>query len=213
MLDLTLASRARCLLVWLGATAGTALTIAWAAPDLRAVSAAPTFDRLVVGVAAAALTVCAVWAWVVTGVVVAQALGGRPPSTAPGVPHWLRALVLLGCGLAAVGGGAAQAADGGHGGRSDPREVLAGLPPPERVLGGLRAVPAGHGPPDRVYVVRPGDTLWDVAAADLGEHADAARISTHWHRIHGLNVAVIGSDPDLIVPGQQLRMPTPPYHR
>ena len=213
MFDLTLASRARCLLVWLGATATTALTTAWAAPDVRALPTAPTFDRLVVEVAAAALTACAVWAWVVTGVVVAQALGGRPRAAAPGVPHWLRALVLLACGLAVVGGGAAQAADGGHGGRSDPREVLAGLPPPERVLGGLRPVPAGHERPDRVHVVRPGDTLWAIAAADLGGRADAARISAHWHRIHELNLAVIGSDPDLIHPGQQLRMPTPPYHR
>jgi len=213
MFDLTLASRVRCLLVWLGATAATVLTIAWAAPDVRAAPAAPTFDRLVVGVAAAALTACAVWAWVVTGIVVAQALGGRPRAAAPGLPHWMRAFVLLACGLAVVGGGAAQAADGGHGGRSDPREVLAGLPPPERVLGGLRPVAAGHEPPGRVHVVRPGDTLWAVAAADLGGRADPARISTHWHRIHELNLSVIGSDPDLIHPGQQLRMPVPPYHR
>jgi hypothetical protein len=213
MIDLTLASRARCLLVWLMATAGTVLTSAWAAPDLRAVPSAPSFDRLVVGVAAGALVACAAWAWLVTGIVVAQALGGRPRAAAPGVPRWLRTLVLLACGLVVVSGPAAQAADGGHGGRSDPREVLAGLPPPERVLGGVRPVPAGPEPADRVHVVRPGDTLWDIAAADVGESSDDALTTAHWHRIHRLNRAVIGSDPDLIHPGQQLRMPTPQQDR
>jgi len=213
MFDLTLASRARCLLVWLVATAATGLTAAWAAPDLRAVPTAPSFDRLVVGVAAGALTACAAWAWVVTGIVVAQALGGRPRAAAPGVPHWLRTLVLLACGLVVVGGGAAQAADGGAGGRSDPREVLAGLPPPERVLGGLRPVPPAPEPAERVHVVDPGDTLWDIAATDLGGQPDDGRISAHSHRIHQLNLAVIGSDPDVIHPGQQIRMPTPPQDR
>jgi hypothetical protein len=213
MFDLNFAGRARCLLVWLAATAATALTTAWAAPDLRAVSSAPPFDRLVVGVAAGALTACAAWAWVVTGIVITQALRGRARAAAPGVPHWLRTLVLLACGLVVVSGGAAQAADGGHGGRSDPREVVAGLPPPERVLGGLRAVPAAPEPADSVLVVRPGDTLWDIAAADLDGRPDDALISAHWHRIHRLNLAVIGPDPDLIHPGQQLRMPTPQQDR
>ena len=213
MFDLTLASRARCLLVWLVATAATGLTAAWAAPDLRAVPTAPSFDSLVVGVAAGALTACAAWAWVVTGIVVAQALSGRPRAATPGVPRWLRTLVLLACGLVVVGGGAAQAADGGAGGRSDPREVLAGLPPPERVLGGLRPVLPASEPAERVHVVDPGDTLWDIAVTDLGGQPDEARISAHWHRIHRLNLAVIGPDPDLIHPGQQLRMPNPPQDR
>jgi len=210
MLDLTLASRARCLLVWIVATAATVLTIVWAAPDLRAVPSAPSFDRLVVGVAAGALVASAVWAWGVTGIVVAQALGGRQRAPARGVPRRLRALVLLACGLVVVSGGAVSAADGGHGGPPDPREVLAGLPPPERVLSGLRQDPAGPEPADRVHVVRAGDTLWDIAAAALSEPADDQRITAHWHRIHRLNRAVVGADPDLIHPGQRLRMPTTP---
>ncbi|HET9421113.1 MAG TPA: LysM peptidoglycan-binding domain-containing protein [Nocardioides sp.] len=213
MIDLTLASRARCLLVWLAVTGAAALTIAWAAPDLRAAPSASSFDQLVVGAAAAALVACASWAWVVAGIVVGQALVGRPRATAPGVPHWLRAFVLLACGLVVVSGAAAQAADGGDGGRPDPREVLAGLPPPERVLGGLRPVPTAPEPTHRLHVVRTGDTLWDIAAADLGETAGDERVTAHWHRIHRLNHAVIGSDPDLIHPGQQLRMPTPQQDR
>jgi hypothetical protein len=165
-----------------------------------------------VGVAAGALAACAVWAWGFTTIVVAQALGGRPRASARGVPHWLRTLVLVACGLVVVSGAAAQATDGGHGGRADPREVLAGLPPPERVLGGLRPVTGAPEPVDRVHVVRPGDTLWAIAAIDL-ESADDERITAHWHRIHRLNRAVVGADPDLIRPGQQLRLPAPQQDR
>lgn len=222
MNDLALPHRARCVFVWLLATMAAAGAVAVAAPDLREAGAAlragdlagRSFDQVVVWVAAAALVCCAAWAWVVTGVVVSQAVSGRPRASAPGVPGWLRNAVLVACGLAVVGaGGAAHAHDprGDDGARVD-REVLAGLPPPERVLGALRPPsrpPASPGAPDRVHVVRAGDTLWDIAAADLGGRADDARITSHWHRIYRLNRPAIGADPDLIDPGQQLRMPTP----
>jgi hypothetical protein len=220
MNDLGVGGRARCLFVWLLATTAAAGTIALAAPDLReardalgadALSGRP-FDQVVVWVAAAALVCCAAWAWVVTAIVVAQALAGRPRASAPGVPGWLRNAVLVACGLAVVGaGGAAHAHDprGDDGARVD-REVLAGLPPPERVLGALRPPSTPPAAPDRVHVVRAGDTLWDIAAADLEGRADDAGITAHWHRIYRLNRAVIGADPHLIDPGQELRMPTPP---
>jgi hypothetical protein len=211
MLQLTTGGRARCLLVWLGVTAAAVLTVAAAMPDLRTLPTAPTFDRLLVGVAAAALSACAAWAWVVTGVVVAQALLGRPRSAAPGVPRWLRVAVLVACGIAVVApGGIAQAHDGG---RSDPREVLAGLPPPERVAGALRAAPEHPVGPPGIHVVRSGDTLWDIAADDLGGRPEGAAVTAHWHAIYALNTAVIGADPDLIRPGQALRMPAPPQNR
>jgi nucleoid-associated protein YgaU len=64
--------------------------------------------------------------------------------------------------------------------------------------------------PARVHVVRPGDSLWDIAATDLGGRPDADRVAAHWHRIYRLNQAHIGPDPDLIHPGQRLRMPAQP---
>jgi nucleoid-associated protein YgaU len=219
MYDLTLGGRLRCLLVGLAATGAAALTLGWTAPDLREAAAALSadgiaaqpFDRLVVWLAAGALACCAVWAWVVTGVVLSQALAGRPRAPAAGVPRWLRTAVLVACGLAVVGaGGTAHAQDGRDDEvREEHREVLAGLPPPERVLGGVR--PAPSSPPEPVvHVVRSGDSLWDIAAADLGGRPDTARIAAHWHRIYRLNRTVVGPDPDLIHPGQELRMPTPP---
>jgi LysM repeat protein len=219
MHDLALGGRARCLLVGLLATAVATGTVAWAAPDVAAAIAAlrtgslgdQSFDRLVVWLAATALTGCAAWGWVVTGVVVTQALAGHPRASAPGVPPWLRSGILLACGLAVVATGpSAHAGDPqGDGARVEQRQLLAGLPPPERVLGGVRAAPP-PAEPIAVHVVRAGDTLWDIAATHLGGGADGDRIAAHWHRIYRLNRAVIGTDPDLIHPGQQLRLPVPP---
>ncbi|MET7734048.1 transglycosylase family protein [Streptomyces sp. NPDC005402] len=46
------------------------------------------------------------------------------------------------------------------------------------------------------YTVRPGDTLSKVAA----------RHGTTWQKLYAANEAVIGADPDLIVPGQRLEI-------
>lgn len=57
-------------------------------------------------------------------------------------------------------------------------------------------------------VVRRGDTLWDLAARHLGEDATPESIAEEWPRWHAANRAVIGPDPDLLQPGQQLVVPT-----
>jgi LysM domain len=56
-------------------------------------------------------------------------------------------------------------------------------------------------------VVRPGDCLWRIAARQLPPPAAAARIARSWPRWYAANRAVIGADPDHIVPGQVLRAP------
>jgi hypothetical protein len=64
-------------------------------------------------------------------------------------------------------------------------------------------VPAAARPaPDRV-VVRPGDCLWRLTADRLGR-ADLARISRAWQRVYRVNLAVIGTDPNLLRPGEVL---------
>ena len=67
------------------------------------------------------------------------------------------------------------------------------------------AVPeaAGDGP---VVVVRPGDTLWRIAAERLPGATDA-QVDDGWRRWYVANRATIGPDPDVILPGQQLRAP------
>ena len=59
----------------------------------------------------------------------------------------------------------------------------------------------------QLVVVRPGDTLWDLAARHLGPEATDADVAEAWPTWYAANRAVIGDDPDLILPGQQLRIP------
>lgn len=54
-----------------------------------------------------------------------------------------------------------------------------------------------------MYTVRSGDTLWDIAAAELDE-ATNREISEAWKAIWRANHDVIGDNPGLILPGQQL---------
>ena len=54
------------------------------------------------------------------------------------------------------------------------------------------------------YVVRPGDSLWSIARA---HPAPAADVETRWRAIWRHNRDVVGDDPDLIHPGQALRLP------
>jgi nucleoid-associated protein YgaU len=93
--------------------------------------------------------------------------------------------------------------------------VLTGLPLPDRATG-----PAHRPRPEgvrtavvRTVVVRAGDCLWDLAAADLPRGASAARVTARWQAIHRLNAAEIGPDPDLIHPGQRLVLPPRPSTR
>ena len=70
----------------------------------------------------------------------------------------------------------------------------------------ISLVSRGTAEPD-VVVVRSGDTLWHIAARHLGEDADAAAIAEAWPRWHDANRAVIGSDPDYLLPGTRLAPP------
>jgi nucleoid-associated protein YgaU len=67
--------------------------------------------------------------------------------------------------------------------------------------------PAAHDRSAETVRVRPGDSLWLLAARRLGPHADAEQIGAEWPRWYAANRAVIGPDPDLIVPGQVLHTP------
>jgi nucleoid-associated protein YgaU len=60
-----------------------------------------------------------------------------------------------------------------------------------------------------LVTVRRGDTLWSIAAHHLGGGATPASTAREWPRWYAANRAVIGDDPDLLLPGQQLRPPEP----
>ncbi len=54
-------------------------------------------------------------------------------------------------------------------------------------------------PAPKTYTVKPGDTLWAIAKKFLGD-------GRRWREIYNNNVDVIGKDPNLIRPGQVLRI-------
>lgn len=105
--------------------------------------------------------------------------------------------------------GANELPDGGRKGGND---VPAGGRPrvgvPDRPTDGAptRYTDLRSAAPVRV-VVRKGDSLWSLAARELGPRATADAIAARWPDWYAANRHVIGNDPDLILPGQVLRIP------
>lgn len=54
-------------------------------------------------------------------------------------------------------------------------------------------------------VVVSGDSLWSIAAGQLGEGADDADVDARWRALYDRNAAAVGTDPDLVRPGLVLR--------
>jgi nucleoid-associated protein YgaU len=101
--------------------------------------------------------------------------------------------------------------------------VRVGVPDRPAVGAATRYTDLRSGVPVRVpgrVVVRAGDSLWSIAARELGPNASAEAIGARWPEWYAANRQVIGSDPDLILPGQVLRIPAaatgqhvPPTHQ
>ncbi len=74
---------------------------------------------------------------------------------------------------------------------------------------GRAAEPSDRGVlgPGTDVAVRAGDTLWTLAAVQLGPLATDLEIAEHWPRWFQVNRAAIGNDPNLLLPGQILRAP------
>jgi hypothetical protein len=71
-----------------------------------------------------------------------------------------------------------------------------------------RVVP-GPVAPTRTIVVRSGDTLWSIAERSLPQPHTQADVARSWPRWFAANRAVIGADPGLIRPREQLAVPPP----
>jgi LysM domain len=66
-------------------------------------------------------------------------------------------------------------------------------------------------PTGDVYVVQSGDTLWTIAQRRLGAGAGPGEVARFVDRLWTLNASELGTgSPDLIMPGQRLRMPAAP---
>jgi nucleoid-associated protein YgaU len=190
--------RTRCVLVACGATALAAVATRVLLGELS--RPLGSTDQVLVRGCVLALLGAAGWSWLTALGTVAEAWSGRADRARCRSP--LRRAVLLCCGIAlAVPAGAAAADD-----HRLPPATIAGLPLPDRATG--PAHPRGSEPPShRTVVVRAGDCLWHLAAADLSAEATDAEIEARWRAIHRLNTAVIGPDPNLLHPGQRLVLP------
>jgi LysM repeat protein len=199
--------------VWLGVgvatvAAGASTPDAWAAAR-SAVGPDRVVDLVVAG-CASALTAALGWLWMITTATVVGLARGRVRVSGGAT----RRLVLLACGVAVATASTvpAQAAGG------DGAEVLVGLPLPERAVAPARphrvdapAAASATSPRHGTYVVRAGDSLWSIARHHPGPDRD---VDERWRAIWAANRAVVGDDPDLIHPGQALRLPgaTSPTH-
>jgi hypothetical protein len=205
-------SRWRCLLVWVSGstTLGTVVlpVLPHAARVLTPSLATEPLDLALVDVSAGVVLACALWAWLALCATIAEAwCGVQSARRGPWrLPTGVRRLVLAACGVALVSGVATPAhADAGRPHRH-PHGVamLSGLPLPDRAV-----APPQHrtSPPIRTVTVRPGDTLWSIARRELPATAPAPAVVARWHAIYQANRPLIGPDPDLIEPGQHLRIP------
>ncbi len=78
-----------------------------------------------------------------------------------------------------------------------------------RAVGAPSAAPATRPVPASgadVVVVR-GDSLWSIAARHLPDDAPESAVASAWPRWWATNHAVVGDDPDVLLPGQVLRVP------
>jgi hypothetical protein len=217
------ADRTRCATVWLLATAWGLAVAAWLLPDVaraaRVVASGDLrgrpFEELLVWCCSAAAVAAACWLWAVTSLVALEAARGHTSPSRRGVPASVRRVVLAACGVALAGSASSPAlATPGqvHQDRAGPATVslVSGLPLPDRATGAAPRARAAVTPAPShggTVVVQRGDTLWSLAQQDLPPGATPAAVGRRWQQIYEENRVVIGVDPDVIHPGQQLRLP------
>lgn len=83
----------------------------------------------------------------------------------------------------------------------------AGLPEAGHLAAGPRRSPATHRSALREVEVRSGDSLWVLAARELGSGATDVEIARYWPRWYAANRDVIGGDPNHLLPGTVLTVP------
>lgn len=223
------------LLVVVAATSAAAGALWWLTAQLLVAgrSGGTTFDEAVGLAAVIGSWICV--GWFGLGLTVAAAAGapgalGRSCArTAEVLAPWtVRRLVATALGLTVVTGPAAAAAVPAELSAAssaaavvqlDQRARL-GIHPAASAPGtqlDQRAVPTRMGadlpPLDRpaaepyAVTVRSGDCLWSIAGRHLGPQASDAEIAAAWPRWYTANRDLIGPDPNLLHPGQQLVAP------
>jgi nucleoid-associated protein YgaU len=180
--------------------AGLTALVAHATHDLRH-PATSTYADLLVALAAWVLLAGAVWAGAVCAAAALEATSGGQvrATTWVATPPVVRRTLLAALGVALVGAGPAAASS----------TLAAGPGPTSRTALPVPARPVDGDRRDRV-VVRPGDTLWALAADRLPRSAGAAQVLEAVEVLHRANREQIGPDPDVLRPGQRLVVPDLP---
>jgi nucleoid-associated protein YgaU len=209
----------RCGLVLIGTATATTGLGAWLLPVAR--KAGGGFDDRLTSACAAGGLLAGAWLWLVTVVVVVEALqvGDRraPGDRARLAPAAVRRAVLAACGMATVASLTAPVATATPGGPRPGPTVGSVVARALRDIGraghavGRDSASTGR---DRIVVVARGDCLWDIAARDLADAETPgtaavgdADVGRRWREVYAANRAEIGPDPDLVRPGQRLRLP------
>lgn len=170
--------------------------------------ASPSFPVVLVAAVELALLAVAAWAALALG----ACLPGGPLTRRARMllPRALRGVLLAGV-VTGLSVGAAHAGADTVPAPSSVAAELDGLALPDRpVSSASAAAPTTEhddDPPTRAVRVRPGDTLWGIAATSLEPDADDADVAAAVRRWHEANRDVIGDDPDLLLPGQRLVAP------
>lgn len=82
--------------------------------------------------------------------------------------------------------------------------------PPSEAPPAPKASPGAADDTGATYTVVSGDCLWSIATALLGPGVSLAEIADAVDDLWIANSAAIGTDPDLLLPGQVLQLPFPP---
>lgn len=130
------------------------------------------------------LALSLLWLAVCTAVcLVDRVRGGVAPAVGLLRPRCVQLAVAMALGSSVAASGTPAGADPLLRRHDGLPQVLEGLPTPDRAYGGVR-----------LHVVRPGESLWAIAAEG-------------WPRLHRLNRDRLGPDPDVVHPGTRLRLP------
>lgn len=210
------------LVVW---STGLLAWLAPGAPRLVSELAGPSFTDALLALGTLVVLVLAGWVVMVAVLVLAGASSRLVRAVTPGL---LRHALLAGAaGALAIGPAHAEQ---GVGVDTRSQHSVSGLQLPDRPDAGPGRVleprtfpprapetraPETHAPETtepRAVEVKPGDTLWAIAARSLPDDAGDAQIAAATRAWHAANRRVIGADPHRIFPAQRLVPPTGKDH-
>ena len=190
------------------------------APQLVRDLTGDSFPDVALSACSLMLLAVALWATTISAIVLLGASSGVITAVTPAFARRTLLLGVAGALVVAPAHAEQQAPAQAETRAQHARHTVDGLPLPDRpdiavtrqAPSTPTAAPDPEPRPEGLVEVRPGDTLWAIAARALPPDVSDAEIARATHRWHEANRAVIGADPDLIVPHQLLTPPSGKDH-